>query len=156
MVRALILLWALPIILFGIWYGLSVNDINFGTLMFSRAMYDHIFALYSNALGVSPQDLPTMILKAVITDTVLVFTFIAWRKRSYWWPTVSPYVSPTLSRWFGPFTPYWARMTESLSKNPWRIRLAATWSTFAALFRRDKSASSMERSAATVVNRSSQ
>lgn len=156
MLRALILLWALPVALFGIWYGLSVNDNNFGTLMFSRALHDHVFAIYGRVLGVAPEALPMMILQALITDTAILFAFIAYRKRSFWWPTVAPYVQPHLERAFKPFQPTWERMVESLSKNPWRIKLAATWSTFAALFRRDKSASSMARSAATVESRSSQ
>ncbi len=156
MVRALILLWALPITLFGIWYGLSVNDINFGTLMFSRQMHDHIFAIYGSLLGMAPEALPLLIVEALITDTAILFSFIAYKKRKVWWPKVSPHVMPGLSRLFRPIHPYWSRMVESLSRNPWRIRLAATWSTLAALFRRDKSASSMARSAATVDNRSSQ
>ncbi len=156
MLRALILLWALPILLFGTWYGLSVNDISFGTLMFSRELHDHVFAIYGRVLGVEPDAIPMMIVQALITDTLILFAFIAYRKRKLWWPTAAPYVQPHLSRAFKPFQPGWERMVESLSKNPWRIKLAATWSTFAALFRRDKSASSMARSAATVESRSSQ
>ncbi len=156
MFRALILLWALPIILFGTWYGLSVNDINFGTLMFSRELHDHVFAIYGQLLGVEPEALPMMIVKALITDSTILFSFIAYRTRAKWWPVLGPYVQPVFSRLFAPFQPSFDRMAESLSRNPWRIKLAATWSTFAARFRRDKSASSMARSAATVESRSSQ
>lgn len=156
MLRALLLLWALPIILFGIWYGLSVNDMNFGTVMFSRALHDQVFAIYSNLLGVEPEALPAMIVKALVTDSLMVFAFIAYRKRAAWWPSVSPSVMPILHKFFAPVQPLFERISESLSSNPWSMKLAATWSTFAALFRRDKSASSMARSAATVESRSSQ
>lgn len=156
MLRALFLLWALPIGLFGMWYGLSVNDMSFGTIMFSRALHDHVFAIYGNILGVDPETLPPMILKALITDTLFVFSFIAYRKRAFWWPHVSPHVMPFFNRAYAPFQPFFERMVESLSSNPWSIKLAATWSTFAARFRRDRSASSMARSAATVESRSSQ
>ncbi len=156
MLRALFLLWALPIILFGIWYGLSVNDMNFGTIMFSRMLHDHVFAIYGNLLGIAPEALPSIILDALITDTVLVFSFIAYRKRAMWWPSVAPYVAPHLEKAYAPIKPYVLRMSESLSSNPWSMKLAATWSIFAALFRRDRSASSMARSAATVESRSSQ
>ena len=156
MLRALFLLWALPIILFGMWYGLSVNDYSFGTIMFSRALHDHVFAIYAGVLGVEPETLPPMILKALITDTLIVFGFIAFRKRKSWWPSVAPHVMPTINKLAAPFQPAFERMSDSLSSNPWSMKLAATWSTFAALFRRDKSASNMARSAATVESRSSQ
>lgn len=156
MLRALFLLWALPIILFGIWYGLSVNDYSFGTIMFSRALHDHVFALYAGVLGVEPETLPPMILNALITDTFIVFGIIAFRKRSFWWPSVAPHVMPTINKLTAPFQPAFERISDNLSNNPWSMKLAATWSIFAALFRRDRSASSMARSAATVDSRSSQ
>lgn len=156
MLRALFLLWALPILLFGAWYGLSVNDINFGTLMFSRELHDYIFVIYGRILGVEPEVLPPMIVKALIIDTFFVFVFIAYRKRAVWWPHVSPRIMPILTPWIKPFQPLLARITDSLSSNPWSMKLAATWSILAARFRRDKSASSMARSAATVESRSSQ
>ncbi len=154
--RTLFLLWALPILLFGIWYGLSVNDMNLGTIMFSRQLHDHVFAIYGNLLGIDPQALPMMIVDALITDTLIVFGFIAYRKRKAWWPRVAPRVMAIFDTILAPVQPYFRRISRSLSSNPWRIKLAATWSTFSALLRRDRSASSMARSAATVDSLSSQ
>ncbi len=156
MIRALLLLWALPILLFGVWYGLSANDINFGTLMFSRELHDYIFTIYGNLLGIEPEAMPSFLLKAIITDSAIVLSFVAWRKRSVWWPSVSPYARPVFQKIYAPFQPFFARISRSLSSSPWSMKLAATWSIFAALFRRDKSASSIARSAATVESRSSQ
>lgn len=154
--RLLLILWALPILVFGTWYGLSINNWHFGYFFLSRDMNDLFFQIYANMLGIPKEALPGLIVSALITDTLIVFGLIALRMRKRWWPYVAPYAA----RLFAPLTPYvaprWARITESLSRHPWRIRLAAIWSTFSARFRRDKSASIMARSAATVDSRSSQ
>jgi len=161
--RYLLILWALPIVIFGSWYGLSANDMNFGYFFLSRQMHEFFFQMYANTLGVSPEVLPGMILTALITDTFLVFGIVALRIRKKWWPYVAPYwapvgefISPVTTPVYNYFSLLWSRIKRSLSRHPWRIRLAATWSTFAARFRRDTSAAIISRSAATVDNRSSQ
>ena len=76
----LIIFWALPLgLLFG-WYGLSYYDLNFGTLFFSRRMHDTVFMVYGNLLGIEPETIPPLVLKAIIVDTFLLIGII-WLKR---------------------------------------------------------------------------
>ena len=49
--RVLLLLWAFPLVFFWGWYGLSANDISFGTAFLSRQTHDVVFSLYGNILG---------------------------------------------------------------------------------------------------------
>ncbi len=80
--RIFLALWIIPIVLLGIWYGLSANDLNFGMLIFSRQMHDLVFQIYANMLGVSPQELPSMVVKALVFDSFLIGLIIAFRKRA--------------------------------------------------------------------------
>ncbi len=161
--RYLLLMWVLPIAVFGSWYGLSANDMNFGYFFLSRQMHDFFFQLYAHTLGVPAAEIPGMIASALIFDSFLVLGIVAYKMRKSWWPWVAPYVVP-IYNWISPVTDpvvqpvlkFSARIADSLSRHPWRIKLAATWSTFVARFRRDKSALIMARSAATVDSRSSQ
>ena len=61
--RTLFLLWAFPVVFFWGWYGLSANDINFGTAVLSRHMHDVIFALYGKILGMPAVDVPWALAK---------------------------------------------------------------------------------------------
>ncbi|WP_198598230.1 DUF6105 family protein [Mangrovicella endophytica] len=81
MIRALLLFWLLPLGFFWSWYFLSLNDINFGTLFFSRPLHDHVFAIYGSLLGVEPELLPAMIAKALFVDSSIVAAVIAFRQR---------------------------------------------------------------------------
>lgn len=86
--RWLIILWALPLILFGGWYYLSFNDINFGSIYLSRALHDAVFNLYGQILGVAPEAIPVMLVKAIAFDTVLILAIFAFRRRKQiksWW-----------------------------------------------------------------------
>lgn len=75
--------------LLGVWYGLSANDWNMGTRIFSRQMHDLVFTMYGNILGVKPEDMPVLLGKTLIFDSLLILSIIAYRMRKSWWPRVS-------------------------------------------------------------------
>lgn len=83
-----LILWAGPMALLGSWYGLSYYDINFGLFILTRQMHDLVFQIYGQILGIPPEDLPPMILKAILFDSFFVLSLVAFRKRSKiaaWW-----------------------------------------------------------------------
>lgn len=73
--------WATPLVLFWGWYFLSINDINFGTPWFSRALNLAIFDLYGEVLGVDPAAIPWMIAKACVIDSLILLAIWAFRRR---------------------------------------------------------------------------
>lgn len=84
--RILLGLWAFPLIILGSWYFLSYYDINFGFLILSRDLHDLVFALYGNLLGVPPTTVPYLLWRAILIDTILVFSIIVIRMRYQWFP----------------------------------------------------------------------
>jgi Family of unknown function (DUF6105) len=97
-IRFVLLLWAVPMVLFWGWYGLSVNDINFGTIFLSRELNEVIFRIYGETLGVPPESVPAMFAGACAIDTGIVMTILAWRWRRLWYPHVSGFVA---AQWQG-------------------------------------------------------
>lgn len=86
--RWILLAWALPIALLGTWYGLSINDINFGYLILSRRMNEFVFELYGQILGLPPADIPGLVARAIVIDSIVLFSFLAFRRRkaiAAWW-----------------------------------------------------------------------
>ncbi|MBX9458849.1 MAG: hypothetical protein KL863_23985 [Rhizobium sp.] len=86
--RWILIFWALPITVLGTWYGLSYHDMNFGYLILSRQMNEFVFQLYGQILGLPPEDIPVLVLRAVILDSVLLFSILAFRRRKQiaaWW-----------------------------------------------------------------------
>ncbi|PLP58754.1 hypothetical protein CYK37_13895 [Mesorhizobium loti] len=86
--RALLLLWITPLVLFWGWYFLSLNDMNFGYVMLSRQLHDLIFQLYGEMLGIDPALIPGMVAKACVFDSFLVAGIIVFRRRrqiATWW-----------------------------------------------------------------------
>ena len=79
--KVFLVLWIIPIVLLGGWYGLSYYDINFGYRILSRELHDLVFVIYGNILGIPPESIPPLVLKAVILDTVLVVGFIVVKRR---------------------------------------------------------------------------
>jgi len=77
--RLFLILWLGPMSLLGIWYGLASND--FGMLFFTREIHDEVFGIYAAALGMEPEALPPLVLRAIIVDTMFVLAFIAFRRR---------------------------------------------------------------------------
>ena len=80
--RYILLFWALPLGLFWGWYFLSLNDISFGYLMLSRQVHDFAFAIYGDMLGVPPQDIPPLVAKACVVDTLLILGIFGVRRRA--------------------------------------------------------------------------
>ena len=80
--------WALPLAILGSWYSLSYYDINFGYLILSRQMHDVVFQVYGNILGIPPDSIPPLVLRAIIVDTLLLIAIVAFRRRKTiiaWW-----------------------------------------------------------------------
>ncbi len=84
--RIILILWAIPIILFWGWYALSVNDMHFGNLFLSRLFHDHMFQIYGNMLNMPPEEVPAKIAGVFIFDTGLLFSIAAFRWRKSWLP----------------------------------------------------------------------
>ena len=86
--RWILIFWAMPLAVLGTWYGLSYNDINFGYLILSRQMNEFVFQLYGQILGLPPEDIPGLVLRAIIVDSLLLFGILAFRRRKQiaaWW-----------------------------------------------------------------------
>ena len=86
--RWILIFWAMPIAILGTWYGLSINDMNFGYLILSRQMNEFVFQLYGQILGLPPEDIPGLVVRAVILDSLLLFGVLAFRRRKQiaaWW-----------------------------------------------------------------------
>ena len=83
-----LILWAGPIALLGSWYGLSYYDMSFGIFMLTRDAHDLVFRVYGHILGIPPESIPPLVLRAIIFDSILVFALIAFRRRkkiAAWW-----------------------------------------------------------------------
>ena len=61
-----LIMWFVPVTLLGSWYGLSYHDINFGFIMLSRQVHDLVFEIYGSMMGMPPEDIPPLILKAIV------------------------------------------------------------------------------------------
>lgn len=79
--KVFLVLWVTPIVLLGGWYGLSYYDISFGYRILSRDLHDLVFTIYGNLLGIPPESIPPLVLKAIILDTFLVIGFIVIKRR---------------------------------------------------------------------------
>lgn len=80
--------WALPLVILGSWYTLSYYDINFGYAILSRPMHDLVFQIYGNVLGIPPESIPPLVLKAIIVDSLLLVAIMCFRRRKAiqaWW-----------------------------------------------------------------------
>ena len=76
-----LLAWLIPVALIGGWYGLSYNDLHFGFVILSRRAHDLVFQIYGNILGMPPEDIPPLVLKAIVIDTLIVVGIVALRYR---------------------------------------------------------------------------
>ena len=86
--KTLLLLWALPITILGAWYGLSYYDMSFGIFMLTRDAHDLVFQIYGNVLGIAPETIPPLVLRAIIVDSLILFAIIGFRRRKQivaWW-----------------------------------------------------------------------
>jgi uncharacterized protein DUF6105 len=78
-----IALWAVPMMLLGAWYTLSYYDLNFGLHFLSRDLHDLVFIVYGNILGIEPEAVPPLVLKAILVDTALVVAILVLRRKGY-------------------------------------------------------------------------
>jgi hypothetical protein len=96
-----LILWAGPIALLGSWYGLSYYDMSFGIFMLTRDAHDLVFQIYGHILGIPPEDLPPLVLRAIVVDSFLVLGLIAFRRRKRifaWWQARRQSASASLAR----------------------------------------------------------
>ena len=83
-----LILWAGPIALLGSWYSLSYYDMSFGIFMLTRQAHDLVFQIYGNVLGIPPETIPPLVMRAIAVDSLIVFALIGFRKRkaiAAWW-----------------------------------------------------------------------
>ncbi|MEM0899070.1 MAG: DUF6105 family protein [Pseudomonadota bacterium] len=86
--RYIFYFWFLPMSLFWGWFYLASNDINFGLSFFSKANFDIVFAIYKQVTGLEQAQIISIIAKACIVDTFIIFGIYAFRKRreiKAWW-----------------------------------------------------------------------
>lgn len=91
--RYVLALWAAPLALFWGWYFLSLNDMNFGYLMLSREVHDFAFQVYGQILGIDPAEIPVLIFRACLFDTLIIAAIWAFRRRreiAGWWQERRP------------------------------------------------------------------
>ncbi len=83
-----LILWAGPIEFLGSWYWLSYYDMSFGFFMLTRETHDLVFQIYGQILGIPPEDLPPLVLRAIVVDSLFVLAILAFRRRKQimaWW-----------------------------------------------------------------------
>ncbi|MEO4041137.1 DUF6105 family protein [Hoeflea sp. CAU 1731] len=76
-----LILWFVPVSLISAWYGLSYYDLNFGVFMLTRDVHDLVFKIYGDLLGIPPTDIPPLLLRALIVDSMIVMAIVAFRYR---------------------------------------------------------------------------
>ena len=79
--RYVLAIWALPLVIFWGWFGLSYYDLNFGYVMLTRQVHDLLFELYGDLIGLDPRTLPWLLAKACIVDTLILLAIYAFRRR---------------------------------------------------------------------------
>lgn len=86
--KALLIFWAAPIALLAAWYGLSYHDMSFGFFMLTRQTHDLVFQIYGNVLGIPPETIPPLVMRAIVVDSLVLFAIIGFRRRkkiAAWW-----------------------------------------------------------------------
>ena len=77
--RWLLWMWFAPMAFFWSWFVLAAGD--FGYVFFSREVYDQTFGIYAGILGIAPETIPPIILKACIVDSAIVLGIFAFARR---------------------------------------------------------------------------
>ncbi len=105
-----LLAWLIPVVLLGGWYGLSYHDLHFGFVLLSRRAHDLVFQIYGNMLGMPPEDIPPLVIKAIFVDSLIVLGIVGirYRKGIAAWMRRRPSTYDEVS----------AESEESLSKAP--------------------------------------
>ena len=84
--RIILILWAIPIILFWGWYALSAYDLHFGFFFLERRFHDVVFNLYSQLLGVPADEIPALLAGVFVVDTLIILGVAALRWYKLWLP----------------------------------------------------------------------
>ncbi len=84
--RAILILWAIPLILFWGWYGLSAYNISFGVFFLERQFHDLVFNIYSNILGIPAAEIPGWLAWVFFIDTLILLGVAALRWYKHWLP----------------------------------------------------------------------
>lgn len=79
--RWLLSIWFVPIAFLVLWLLLAANDWSLGVHFFSREMYDTVFGVYANVLGVPAESLPPLVVRALVLDSLIVLALYAFRRR---------------------------------------------------------------------------
>ncbi|MDQ0453981.1 DUF6105 family protein [Rhizobium paknamense] len=79
--KFLLIFWAGPILLLGSWYYLSLNDMSFGVFMLTRQAHDLVFQVYGNILGLAPETIPPLVMRAIVVDSAVLFALLGFRRR---------------------------------------------------------------------------
>ena len=79
--RILLSAWFAPITFLVLWLLMASNDWSLGIHFFSRDMYDSVFDLYANVLGVPAETLPPLVVRALVLDSLIVLALYAFRRR---------------------------------------------------------------------------
>jgi hypothetical protein len=86
--RYILIFWAAPLGFFWSWYFLSFHDVSLGTKLLSRQTHDLVFAIYGHFLGLDRDTIVTMVAKACVFDTFIIFGILGFRRRKEikaWW-----------------------------------------------------------------------
>jgi Family of unknown function (DUF6105) len=86
--RYFLLFWVLPVGGLALWLFMASNDYSFGMMFFSREMFDLVFGVYADILGVDPAILPPLVYKALVVDTLIVAALFALKRHKdiiAWW-----------------------------------------------------------------------
>ncbi|MGO4437496.1 DUF6105 family protein [Rhizobium sp. RAF56] len=84
----LLIFWAGPIAFLASWYWLSYYDMSFGIFMYTREVHDLVFKIYGGILGIPPQDIPPLVARAIVLDSLVLFAVVGFRRRiaiRAWW-----------------------------------------------------------------------
>ena len=84
--RAVLILWAIPIILFWGWYGLSAFNLHFGIYFLEREFHDLVFRIYSDILGLPADEIPGWLAWVFFIDTLIILAVAALRWYKFWLP----------------------------------------------------------------------
>ncbi len=79
--RWLLSLWFTPIAILVTWLVLASRDLSFGLFFLTRDFYDLVFSIYAQTLGIPAEELPPLVVRALIVDSAIVLGLYALRRR---------------------------------------------------------------------------
>ena len=109
--RWLLGLWFTPIAILVAWLSLASRDLSFGLFFLTRDFYDLVFGVYAQTLGMPAEQLPPLVIRALIVDSAVVIGLYALRRRKQ----ILALVMGLYARWSSPAR---SASAESLSSAP--------------------------------------